>query len=123
MIIPKTQLQSDLIGIDEQATRAASALRHVISELNRSYEAAGSLPDPRLAAVLEPLIANGLLESVFAKHAVAAAGLNLIAEAVGVPDRAVEVAGRKFSVSPEGKVTLAPKETEQMPTPMEESFE
>lgn len=115
MIIPKTQLQTDIERIDLQATRAANALRHAISELNRSHAEAWQLPEPRLKAVLEHLIAAGLLEGVFTKHATAAAGLNMIAEAVGVPDRAVEVAGREFTVDASGNVTLVPLQAPDNP--------
>lgn len=101
--------------MEQASINAAQAISAAVVALNIAYDAAWSLPDERLQAVMQALCDTTIpgspshqLDMVFGLHQMTALGLNQVLDSAQVQgQRAKSVAGREYTVE-EGLVILVP---------------
>jgi hypothetical protein len=106
-ITKKTTLQLNIEAIERSANTAVLAAASAAHSLNNSFNVFWNLPDDQLTELLQHLFNEGVLMSIFQKHAEAAAMLNKIledGEHTGV--RAIDKITREFTIDESGIVSL-----------------
>lgn len=106
-IVTKTQLQQDLEKIQLDAVQSEEAIENAISKLNDTHRNFWNLPDDRLESVLQHMVDENLLDSVFMAHLNSATDLNKLATDLDLSKRAIVGPAREFTVT-DGIVTLTP---------------
>jgi len=118
-IVTKTQLQQDLEKIQLDAVQSKEAIENAISKLNDAHRNFWNLPDDRLESVLQHMVDENLLDSVFMTHLNSATDLNKLATDLDLAKRAIIGPSREFTVT-DGVVALTPlPETVPDPDPAE----
>lgn len=106
-LIEKTQLQSDIENLEKRISKTLSALEFTASQLNLAYKSVWDLPDARLQELLQTLINSGKFEEIFSIHAKSAAYINELVDAAGGKLKALEGAGREYTII-DGVVAIPP---------------
>jgi hypothetical protein len=108
MKITQTTTKQDNISRIEKSTEKTTRLINIaIDSLNESYRALWSLPDEELREVLQEMINEGTMASIFTAHYVTATALNTIQEHSGETNRAIAIAGREYVIE-DNIITITP---------------
>lgn len=113
-ILEKTQLQSDIENLEKRISKTLSSLEFTASQLNLAYKSVWDLPDARLQELLQTLVDSGKFEEIFGIHAKSAAYINELVDAAGGKLKALEGAGREYTIE-DGVVTVIPLPEPEIP--------
>ena len=98
-ITNKTQNEKNLDTLEKRVNKATLALAQIANALNAAYECVWTLPDEQLRELLQSLLDNNKLQSVFDIHAQSAVSVNALLDAIDYSGaRAKEGAGREYAI-------------------------
>lgn len=104
----KTQTEKNISNLEKRIEKATSALAQTANALNNAYDCVWTLPEDQLKELLQALLDNNKLQSVFNIHAQSAASINALLDAIDYPGvRAKEGASREYTVI-DGVVEFTP---------------
>ena len=107
-LINKTLTQKNIDSLEKRVNKATLALAQTANALNDAYNCVWSLPDEQLRELLQTLLDNDKLQSVFDIHAQSAASVNALLDAIDYSGvRAKEGVGREYAIV-DGIVEIIP---------------
>ena len=109
-LLPMPQLDRDIAAINQAAAGTSYYGQLLVTALNNAHAAVWTLPDDRLAAVLNRLGADQVA-ALIALHSQTAAALNASLDAAGdTGARAIVSPGREYTIAADGTISLEPVE-------------
>lgn len=116
-MITSDQLLNDLFDIDRAAKATVYHGHRLAESLNAAHGALWSLPDARLAAVLNQL-GPAKLQDLMESHGTIAAAVNAALDHASAPaPRAIIGAGRDIQIAADGTITVTPRPEAEDPAP------
>lgn len=107
-LLPVPQIEQDIAAINRAAAGTTYYGQLLVTALNNAHAAVWSLPDDRLAAVLNRLGADQVA-ALIALHSQTAAALNASLDAAGdTGSRAIVNPGREYTIAADGTITITP---------------
>lgn len=117
-LLPMPQVDRDIAAINQAALGTTYYGQQLVTALNNAHAAVWSLPDDRLAAVLNRL-GPDQVAALITLHSQTAAALNASLDAAGdTGSRAIVNPGREYTVAADGTITVTPRPEAEDPAPL-----
>lgn len=107
-LLNKTQTQLDIETLESRVFQTLLSLKAAAAQLNNAYDSVWSLSDERLQALMQTLVDAGKFEEIFTLHAQSANYINTILVGAGETPIAKTGAGREYTISENGVVSIIP---------------
>ena len=112
-LLPMPQLDRDIAAINQSAAGTAYYGQLLVTALNAAHAAVWTLPDDRLAAVLNRLGADQVA-ALIALHSQTAAALNASLDAARDTGARARVSpGREYTITADGTIAVTPLPTQE----------